>query len=48
MQGCRITGVDIREVRFPMSRTFAGSDAMNEAPDYSGAHVILAAAGVGG
>src|SRR3954453_20570124 len=37
-----ITGVDVRGVRFPTSRTLAGSDAMNEAPDYSAAYVILA------
>jgi L-fuconate dehydratase len=37
-----ITGVDVRDVRFPTSRTLAGSDAMNAAPDYSAAYVILA------
>ena len=37
-----ITGADVRDVRFPTSRTLAGSDAMNEAPDYSAAYVILA------
>jgi L-fuconate dehydratase len=37
-----VTGVDVRDVRFPTSRTLAGSDAMNEAPDYSAAYVILA------
>src|SRR3954466_9028080 len=36
-----ITGIDVRDVRFPTSRTLAGSDAMNEAPDYSAAYVIL-------
>jgi L-fuconate dehydratase len=36
-----IIGVDVRDVRFPTSRTLAGSDAMNEAPDYSAAYVIL-------
>jgi L-fuconate dehydratase len=36
-----ITGADVRDVRFPTSRTLAGSDAMNEAPDYSAAYVIL-------
>ena len=41
MEDCRITGIDIRDVRFPTSRTLAGSDAMNEAPDYSAAYVIL-------
>jgi L-fuconate dehydratase len=37
-----ITGIDVRDVRFPTSRTLAGSDAMNEAPDYSAAYAILA------
>src|SRR3954466_12496433 len=37
-----VTGVDVRDVRFPTSRTLAGSDAMNEAPDYSAAYVIVA------
>lgn len=41
MQDCLITGVEVRDVRFPTSRTLAGSDAMNEAPDYSAAYVIL-------
>ncbi|MBV9006224.1 MAG: hypothetical protein JO181_16300 [Solirubrobacterales bacterium] len=41
MDDCEITGVDVRDVRFPTSRTLAGSDAMNEAPDYSAAYVIL-------
>jgi L-fuconate dehydratase len=36
-----VTSVDVRDVRFPTSRTLAGSDAMNEAPDYSAAYVIL-------
>src|SRR5207237_10749444 len=37
----RITNVAARDVRFPTSRTLAGSDAMNPAPDYSAAYVIL-------
>ena len=41
MDDCRITGVDVLDVRFPTSRTLAGSDAMNHAPDYSAAYVIL-------
>src|SRR3954471_16436843 len=36
-----ITGVEVRDVRFPTSRTLAGSDAMNAAPDYSAAYVVL-------
>ncbi len=41
MEDCQITAVDVRDVRFPTSRTLAGSDAMNQAPDYSAAYVIL-------
>lgn len=41
VEDCRITGIDVRDVRFPTSRTLAGSDAMNQAPDYSAAYVIL-------
>jgi len=41
MEDCVITGVEVIDVRFPTSRTLAGSDAMNEAPDYSAAYVIL-------
>lgn len=36
-----ITGVDSYDIRFPTSRTLAGSDAMNPNPDYSAAYVIL-------
>ncbi len=36
-----ITAVDARDIRFPTSRSLDGSDAMNEAPDYSAAYVIL-------
>lgn len=36
-----ITHVGTYDVRFPTSRTLAGSDAMNQAPDYSAAYVIL-------
>jgi L-fuconate dehydratase len=36
-----ITGIEVRDVRFPTSRTLAGSDAMNQAPDYSAAYVVL-------
>jgi L-fuconate dehydratase len=41
VRDCLITGVDVHDVRFPTSRTLAGSDAMNAAPDYSAAYVIL-------
>ena len=37
----RITGLTAHDIRFPTSRTLAGSDAMNPAPDYSAAYVIL-------
>jgi L-fuconate dehydratase len=41
MSGPTITGLDVLDVRFPTSRTLAGSDAMNVAPDYSAAYVVL-------
>src|ERR671939_957387 len=37
----RFTSLVTRDVRFPTSRTLAGSDAMNPEPDYSAAYVIL-------
>jgi L-fuconate dehydratase len=37
----RITGFDTFDVRFPTSRTLAGSDAMNPAPDYSAAYLVI-------
>jgi L-fuconate dehydratase len=37
----KITGIETRDVRFPTSDDLSGSDAMNEAPDYSAAYVIL-------
>jgi len=36
-----ITDVIARDIRFPTSRTLAGSDAMHTAPDYSAAYVVL-------
>jgi L-fuconate dehydratase len=39
----RITGVETIDVRFPTSRELDGSDAMNPAPDYSAAYVVLRA-----
>lgn len=36
-----ITDVTVLDVRFPTSKTFDGSDAMNRDPDYSAAYVIL-------
>ena len=37
----KITGFETHDVRFPTSRTLAGSDAMNPAPDYSAAYVVI-------
>jgi L-fuconate dehydratase len=37
----KITDIKALDIRFPTSRTLAGSDAMNPAPDYSAAYVIL-------
>jgi L-fuconate dehydratase len=37
----RITNVTAYDIRFPTSRTLAGSDAMNPDPDYSAAYVII-------
>ena len=36
-----ITRVVVRDIRFPTSLDLSGSDAMNEAPDYSAAYVVL-------
>src|SRR5688500_2327841 len=36
-----ITDVVARDIRFPTSQPFAGSDAMNPDPDYSAAYVVL-------
>jgi L-fuconate dehydratase len=41
MATARITDVDVVDIRFPTSREFDGSDAMNPDPDYSAAYVIL-------
>ncbi len=37
-----IVGLDVRDIRFPTSRSLDGSDAMNPDPDYSAAYVTLA------
>jgi len=37
----KITGFETFDVRFPTSRTLSGSDAMNPAPDYSAAYVVI-------
>jgi L-fuconate dehydratase len=36
-----ITGLSVRDIRFPTSRSLDGSDAMNAAPDYSATYVTL-------
>src|SRR6266545_1659774 len=36
-----ITNLVVRDIRFPTSRQLDGSDAMNPAPDYSAAYVVL-------
>ena len=36
-----ITGIEVKDIRFPTSKSLDGSDAMNPAPDYSAAYVIL-------
>lgn len=37
----KITRVDVKDVRFPTSRSLDGSDAVNVDPDYSAAYVTL-------
>jgi L-fuconate dehydratase len=37
----KITGLTVRDVRFPTSRSLDGSDAMNPDPDYSAAYVVV-------
>jgi L-fuconate dehydratase len=37
----RITGLSVRDIRFPTSRHLDGSDAMNVDPDYSATYVVL-------
>jgi L-fuconate dehydratase len=37
----KITELTVQDIRFPTSREFAGSDAMNKDPDYSAAYVTL-------
>jgi len=36
-----ITRLEVQDIRFPTSRQLDGSDAMNEAPDYSATYVTL-------
>lgn len=37
----RITSLEVRDIRFPTSRSLDGSDAMHTSPDYSCAYVAL-------
>jgi L-fuconate dehydratase len=37
----KITHLTVHDIRFPTSRAFDGSDAMNAAPDYSATYLIL-------
>lgn len=41
----KITGLSVRDIRFPTSRGQHGSDAMNVDPDYSAAYVVLRTSG---
>ncbi len=36
-----ISGISVKDIRFPTSKSLDGSDAMNPDPDYSAAYVIL-------
>ena len=36
-----ITEIDVKDIRFPTSKSLDGSDSMNPDPDYSAAYVIL-------
>src|SRR6202162_6014979 len=36
-----ITGLTVRDIRTPTSRTLAGSDAVHTDPDYSATYVVL-------
>lgn len=38
---CEIVGFEVKDIRFPTSKTLDGSDAMNPDPDYSAAYLIL-------
>ncbi len=41
MHDILITDIEIKDIRFPTSKSLDGSDAMNPDPDYSAAYVIL-------
>ncbi|MET2984438.1 L-fuconate dehydratase [Aureibaculum conchae] len=36
-----ITAIEVKDIRFPTSKSLDGSDAMNPDPDYSAAYVVL-------
>ncbi len=38
---CEIVAYEVKDIRFPTSKTLDGSDAMNPDPDYSAAYLIL-------
>lgn len=38
---CTIVDYEVKDIRFPTSKTLDGSDAMNPDPDYSAAYLIL-------
>lgn len=38
---CTIVDYEVKDIRFPTSKTLDGSDAMNPDPDYSAAYIIL-------
>ena len=40
MKDCKITGLEIRDIRFPTSDNLDGCDAMKRDPEYSAAYVI--------
>jgi L-fuconate dehydratase len=46
--GTTIVDLTTTDIRFPTSRVLDGSDAMNEAPDYSAAYVVLRTGEPGG
>ena len=37
----KITSVEVFDIRFPTSKTLAGSDAVHKDPDYSCAYIII-------
>jgi L-fuconate dehydratase len=41
----KISGLRVRDIRFPTSRHLDGSDAMNLDPDYSASYVVLSTSG---